>query len=77
VFRGRLEGSAWQSLTRGIGNVWTDYVREIVRIALWHAGQTRINATMAALVRQGLPRAPAREMTLEQHCRVLSRWLSS
>jgi 2-dehydropantoate 2-reductase len=72
-----LGGSTWQSLTRGTGNVETDYLNgELVRIARWHGGEAPINATMAALVRQAAARGhrPG-DLTLEQLSHVLSRWL--
>ena len=50
---GVLGGSTWQSLTRGTGNVETDYLNgELVRIARRIGQDAPINATMAALVRQ-------------------------
>jgi 2-dehydropantoate 2-reductase len=52
-----LGGSTWQSLTRGTGNVETDYLNgEFVRIARRHGREAPINATMAALVRQAAAR---------------------
>ena len=45
---GVLGGSTWQSLTRGTGNVETDYLNgELVRIARQHGLEAPINATMA------------------------------
>ena len=54
---GVLGGSTWQSLTRGTGNVETDYLNgELVRIARRHGQEAPINATVAALVRQAAGR---------------------
>ena len=77
-FEDVLGGSTWQSLTRGTGNVETDYLNgEIVRIARRSGGQAPINATMAALVRQAAARGDRPgDMTVEQLSQVLSRWLS-
>ena len=73
-----LGGSTWQSLTRGTGNVETDYLNgELVRIARRHGQDAPINATMAALVRQAAARGDRPgDMTLEQLSQVLSAWLS-
>ena len=67
-FPGVLGGSTWQSLTRGTGNVETDYLNgEIVRIARAHGGDAPVNATLAALVRQAAVRgARPGEMTLDE-----------
>jgi len=77
-FEDVLGGSTWQSLTRGTGNVETDYLNgEIVRIARRHGRQAPINATMAALVRQAAVRgARPGDLTLEELSQVLSRYLS-
>jgi 2-dehydropantoate 2-reductase len=77
-FEDVLGGSTWQSLTRGTGNVETDYLNgEIVRIARQHGREAPINATMAALVRQAAVRGDRPgDLTLEQLSQVLSRWLS-
>jgi 2-dehydropantoate 2-reductase len=74
-FEDVLGGSTWQSLTRGTGNVETDYLNgEIVRIARRSGGQAPINATMAALVRQAAARGDRPgDLTLEQLSQVLSR----
>ena len=71
-------GSTWQSLTRGTGNVETDYLNgEIVRIARRSGGRAPINATMAALVRQAAARGDRPgDMTLDQLSQVLARWLA-
>ncbi len=76
-FEDVLGGSTWQSLTRGTGNVETDYLNgEFVRIARRHGLEAPINATMATLVRQAAARGSRPgEMTLEQLSQVLSRWL--
>ncbi len=73
-----LGGSTWQSLTRGTGNVETDYLNgELVRIARRAGGDAPINATMAALVRQAAARGDRPgDLTLAQLSQVLSRWLS-
>ena len=50
---GVLGGSTWQSLTRGTGDVETDYLNgELVRIARLHGREAPINARLATLVRQ-------------------------
>ena len=50
---GILGGSTWQSLTRGTGDVETDYLNgELVRIARLHGREAPINARLATLVRQ-------------------------
>jgi len=50
---GFLGGSTWQSLTRGTGNVETDYLNgEIVRIAREHGLDAPINAAVARLARE-------------------------
>jgi 2-dehydropantoate 2-reductase len=73
-----LGGSTWQSLTRGTGNVETDYLNgELVRIARRHGREAPINATMAALVRRAAARGDRPgDLTLEQLSDVLSGWLS-
>ena len=73
-----LGGSTWQSLTRGTGNVETDYLNgELVRIARRIGQDAPINATMAALVRQAAARGDRPgDMSVEQLSEVLSRWLS-
>ena len=73
-----LGGSTWQSLSRGTGNVETDYLNgEFVRIARRHGREAPINATMAALVRLAAARGDRPgDMTLEQLSQVLSRWVS-
>jgi 2-dehydropantoate 2-reductase len=46
-------GSTWQSLTRGTGNVETDYLNgEIVAIAHRIGRDAPLNATLARLARQ-------------------------
>ena len=48
-----LGGSTWQSLSRGTGNVETDYLNgEFVRIARQHGLAAPINARLAALARR-------------------------
>jgi 2-dehydropantoate 2-reductase len=48
-----LGGSTWQSLSRGTGNVETDYLNgELVRIARQHGLAAPINARLAALARR-------------------------
>jgi 2-dehydropantoate 2-reductase len=48
-----LGGSTWQSLSRGTGNVETDYLNgELVRIARQHQMAAPINAKLAALARR-------------------------
>jgi len=48
-----LGGSTWQSLTRGTGNVETDYLNgELVMIARQHGLAAPINAKLASLVRR-------------------------
>jgi 2-dehydropantoate 2-reductase len=48
-----LGGSTWQSLTRGTGNVETDYLNgELVMIARQHGRSAPLNAGLASLVRQ-------------------------
>ena len=48
-----LGGSTWQSLTRGTGNVETDYLNgELVMIARLHGLAAPINAKLASLVRR-------------------------
>ena len=48
-----LGGSTWQSLTRGTGNVETDYLNgELVMIARQHGRSAPMNARLASLVRQ-------------------------
>ncbi len=50
---GVLGGSTWQSLTRGTGNVETDYLNgEILRVARRHGLEAPINAVIASRVRQ-------------------------
>jgi 2-dehydropantoate 2-reductase len=50
---GVLGGSTWQSLSRGTGNVETDYLNgELVRIARQHGLVAPINARLAALTRR-------------------------
>ncbi len=50
---GVLGGSTWQSLTRGTGNVETDYLNgEILRIARRHGLEAPINAVIASRVRR-------------------------
>ncbi len=73
-----LGGSTWQSLTRGTGNVETDYLNgELVRIARRIGQDAPINATMAALVRQAAGRGDRPgDMSVEQLSDVLSRLLS-
>lgn len=77
-FDGLLGGSTWQSLSRGTGNVETDYLNgEFVRIAREIGRDAPINATVAALVRQAAARGTRPgEMTLEQLSSVLGRWVS-
>ena len=73
-----LGGSTWQSLTRGTGDVETDYLNgEIVRIARRLGQGAPINETVAPLVRQAAVRgARPGDLTLEQLSQVLSAWLS-
>ena len=48
-----LGGSTWQSLTRGTGNVETDYLNgELVLIARQHGRSAPLNSRLASLVRQ-------------------------
>jgi 2-dehydropantoate 2-reductase len=48
-----LGGSTWQSLSRGTGNVETDYLNgELVRIARQHGMAAPINARLATLTRR-------------------------
>jgi 2-dehydropantoate 2-reductase len=48
-----LGGSTWQSLSRGTGNVETDYLNgELVRIARQHGLNAPINARLATLTRR-------------------------
>jgi 2-dehydropantoate 2-reductase len=48
-----LGGSTWQSLSRGTGNVETDYLNgELVRIARQHGVAAPINARLATLTRR-------------------------
>ena len=48
-----IGGSTWQSLSRGTGNVETDYLNgEFVRIAREHGLDAPINARLASLVRR-------------------------
>ena len=48
-----LGGSTWQSLSRGTGNVETDYLNgELVRIARQHGLTAPINARLATLTRR-------------------------
>jgi 2-dehydropantoate 2-reductase len=48
-----LGGSTWQSLTRGTGNVETDYLNgELAMIARQHGGSAPMNVRLASLVRQ-------------------------
>ena len=48
-----LGGSTWQSLSRGTGNVETDYLNgELVRIARQHGMAAPINAKLAVLARR-------------------------
>ncbi len=63
-----LGGSTWQSLTRGTGNVETDYLNgELVRIARRHGLEAPINARLAALVRQAAVRgAKPGDLTLDE-----------
>jgi 2-dehydropantoate 2-reductase len=77
-FEDVLGGSTWQSLTRGTGNVETDYLNgEIARIARRIGRDAPINATMAALVRQAAARGDRPgDLTVEQLSQVLSRYLS-
>jgi 2-dehydropantoate 2-reductase len=76
-FEDVLGGSTWQSLTRGTGNVETDYLNgEFVRIARQIGRDAPINATMAALVRQAAARGDRPgDITLDQLSQVLSRWV--
>ena len=69
-----LGGSTWQSLTRGTGNVETDYLNgEFVRIARRIGRDAPINATMAALVRQAAVRGDRPgDLTVEQLSQLLS-----
>jgi 2-dehydropantoate 2-reductase len=49
---GFVGGSTWQSLSRGTGNVETDYLNgEIVRIAREHGLEAPVNAAVARLTR--------------------------
>ena len=53
-------GSTWQSLSRGTGNVETDYLNgELVRIARQHGMAAPINAQLAALARRAARRGQA------------------
>ncbi len=76
---GLLGGSTWQSLTRGTGNVETDYLNgELVRIAHAHGIDAPINATMARLVRQAAVRGTRPgALSLEQLTGLLEPWLPS
>ena len=48
-----LGGSTWQSLSRGTGNVETDYLNgELVRIARQHGVAAPINARLATVTRR-------------------------
>ena len=48
-----LGGSTWQSLTRGTGDIETDYLNgEITRLAHRHGLRAPINTRLAALGRQ-------------------------
>ena len=48
-----IGGSTWQSLSRGTGNVETDYLNgELVRIARQHGLDAPINARLASLARR-------------------------
>jgi 2-dehydropantoate 2-reductase len=73
-----LGGSTWQSLTRGTGNVETDYLNgELVRIARRHGREAPINATMATLVRQAAARGDRPgDLSLEQLTQMLSPWVT-
>ena len=70
-------GSTWQSLSRGTGNVETDYLNgELVRIARANGLEAPINATVASLVRQAAVRgAHPGDLTLTELTRRLERWL--
>ena len=74
---GLLGGSTWQSLSRGTGNVETDYLNgEIVRIARRHGQEAPINATVASLVRQAAVRgARPGDLTLTELSQMLQPWL--
>jgi 2-dehydropantoate 2-reductase len=74
---GVVGGSTWQSLSRGTGNVETDYLNgEIVRIARRHGGEAPINATVASLVRQAAVRgARPGDLSLTELTEMLERWL--
>ena len=72
-----LGGSTWQSLTRGTGNVETDYLNgEFVRIARRLGREAPINALVASLVRQAAARgARPGELSLAELSARLSPWL--
>ena len=70
-----LGGSTWQSLTRGTGDVETDYLNgELVRIARRTGREAPINATLAALVRRAARRGDRPgDMSLEELARRLGQ----
>ncbi len=74
---GVLGGSTWQSLTRGTGNVETDYLNgEFVRIARRHGLEAPINDSVARLVRQAAGRgARPGDMSLDELASRLADWL--
>ena len=52
-----LGGSTWQSLTRGTGNVETDYLNgELAMIARQHGRSAPLNSRLASLMRQAASR---------------------
>ena len=74
---GVIGGSTWQSLTRGTGNVETDYLNgEFVRIARQHGLEAPINNVVARLVRQAAVRGnrPG-DLTLTELTQLLRPWL--
>ncbi len=70
---GVLGGSTWQSLSRGTGNVETDYLNgELARIARQHGMAAPINARLATLTRRA---ARARQQPGEMSVRELAELL--
>ena len=63
-----LGGSTWQSLTRGTGNVETDYLNgELALIARQHGRSAPLNSRLASLVRQAAAHGtPPGEMSVAE-----------